>query len=101
MIRYSLSTMWAQQDRFVEDMHAFAEATKALGYDAIEISHSTPTEQFERLLDGSGATISSIHAPSPLVRIDGKRNSSLNLAALDGERVRSPRRAMRSGRAWP
>ena len=85
-IRYSLSTMWAQQDRFVDDMHAFAEASKALGYDSIEISHSTPTEQFERLLDGSGATISSIHAPSPLVRIDGKRNSSLNLAALDGER---------------
>ena len=84
-IRYSLSTMWAQQDRF-EDMHTFAEAAKELGYDSIEISHLTPTEQFERLLDGSGATISSIHAPAPLVRIDGKRNSSLNLAALDDER---------------
>ena len=85
MIRYSLSTMWAQQERF-DDMHAFAKATEELGYDAIEISHATPTEQFERLLDGSGATISSIHAPAPLVRIDGKRNSSLNLAALDDER---------------
>ena len=86
MIRYSLSTMWAQQERFVDDMHAFAEAAQELGYDSIEISHSTPTEQFERLLDGSGATISSIHAPAPLVRLDGKRNSSLNLAALDDER---------------
>ena len=84
-IRYSLSTMWAQQDRF-EDMHAFARVAEALGYDAIEVSHATPTEQFERLLDGSGATISSIHAPAPLVKADGKRNSSLNLAALDDER---------------
>ncbi len=85
MIRYSLSTMWAQQERF-DDMHAFAKAVESLGYDAIEVSHATPTEQFERLLDGSGATLSSIHAPAPLVKIDGKRNSSLNLAALDDER---------------
>lgn len=85
MIKYSLSTMWAQQKRF-EDMHVFARTAESLGYDSIEISHSTPTEQFERLLDGAGATLSSIHAPAPLVRIDGKRNSSLNLAALDGER---------------
>ncbi|MCH8162053.1 MAG: sugar phosphate isomerase/epimerase [Chloroflexi bacterium] len=84
-IRYSLSTMWAQQERFA-DMHAFARITESLGYDAIEVSHATPTEQFERLLDGSGATISSIHAPAPLVKTDGKRNSSLNLAALDDER---------------
>ena len=84
-IRYSLSTMWAQQERFA-DMHEFARITESLGYDAIEVSHSTPTEQFERLLDGSGATISSIHAPAPLVKTDGKRNSSLNLAALDDER---------------
>ena len=72
-IRYSLSTMWAQQDRFA-DMHAFARITESLGYDAIEVSHATPTEQFERLLDGSGATISSIHAPAPLVKTDGKRS---------------------------
>ena len=84
-IRYSLSTMWAQQERFA-DMHAFARVAESLGYDAIEVSHATPTEQFERLLDGSGATISSIHAPAPLVKTDGKRNSSLNLAALDDER---------------
>ena len=84
-VTYSLSTMWAQQDRF-EDMHEFAKAVESLGYDSIEVSHSTPTEKFERLLDGSGATISSMHAPAPLVKTDGKRNSSLNLAALDGER---------------
>ena len=84
-VTYSLSTMWAQQDRFA-DMHAFAEAAKALGYDSIEVSHSTPTEQFERLLNGSGATLSSIHAPAPLVWLGKKRNSSLNLAALDEER---------------
>ena len=37
----SLSTMWAQQERFVADMHAFVRETLALGYDAIEIAHST------------------------------------------------------------
>ena len=93
-IKYSLSTMWAQQKRF-DDMHEFARAAESLGYDAIEVSHATPTEQFERLLDGASSAnlkdgprvnISSIHAPAPLVKIDGKRNSSLNLAALDGER---------------
>ena len=80
----SLSTMWAQQDRFVADMHLFAQETAALGYDAIEIAHSTAAGPFDRLLSYPGVTISSIHAPAPLVR-DGanKPNSSLNLASLD------------------
>ncbi len=46
----SLSTMWAQQDRFVADMHRFVDEARALGYDAIEVSHSTATAQFERLM---------------------------------------------------
>ena len=37
----SLSTMWAQQERFVADMHLFVEETLRLGYDAIEIGHAT------------------------------------------------------------
>ena len=45
----SLSTMWAQQERFVADMHVFVEETRGLGYDAIEVSHSTPLPQFEPL----------------------------------------------------
>jgi sugar phosphate isomerase/epimerase len=84
-IRYSLSTMWAQQERF-EDMGAFARAVEELGYDAVEVSHSTPTHKFDHLLNDTDATISSIHAPAPLVEVDGRRNGSFNLAALDGER---------------
>ncbi|MCH8025571.1 MAG: hypothetical protein IH866_02140, partial [Chloroflexi bacterium] len=63
MTSYSLSTMWAQQDRFA-DMHDFVRAAQSLGYDAIEVSHATPEAPFERLLDGSGARFSGIHAPA-------------------------------------
>ena len=89
----SLSTMWAQQDRFVADMHLFAQEAAALGYDAIEIAHSTATGPFDRLLSYPGVNISSIHAPAPLVR-DGanKPNSSLNLASLDDAERRGPAR---------
>jgi sugar phosphate isomerase/epimerase len=81
--------MWAQQDRFVADMHLFVDEVLALGYDAIEISHLTPTAPFERLLERHGVVISSIHAPAPLTRDAADRaNSSLNLAALDDEERR-------------
>ncbi|MDE3097608.1 MAG: TIM barrel protein [Chloroflexota bacterium] len=80
----SLSTMWAQQERFVRDMHAFVREALALGYDAVEVSHSTPEAPFARLLSYPQAPISSVHAPAPLVRDgDGRANSALNLAALD------------------
>ncbi len=80
----ALSTMWAQQDRFVDDMHHFVEETLALGYDAIEISHLTPAAPFDRLLSYHEVPISSIHAPAPLVRDAANRaNSSLNLASPD------------------
>jgi sugar phosphate isomerase/epimerase len=84
----SLSTMWAQQDRFVADMHLFAAEALALGYDAIEIAHSLAAGPFERLLSYPGVPISSIHAPAPLVRDGANRaNGSLNLASLaDDER---------------
>lgn len=80
----SLSTMWAQQERYVADMHAFARDAAALGYDGIEVSHSTAAEPFARLMTYPGVPISSIHAPAPLVRDGADRaNSALNLAALD------------------
>jgi sugar phosphate isomerase/epimerase len=76
--------MWAQQERFVADMHVFVDEVLALGYDAVEISHLTPQAPFERLLARHGVAISSIHAPAPLVRDDRDRsNSSLNLACTD------------------
>ncbi len=80
----SLSTMWAQQERFVEDMHAFAREAGDLGYDAIEIAHSLGQGPFDRLVTYPGVPISSIHAPAPFVRdVAGKANSSLNLASTD------------------
>ncbi len=88
MTSYSLSTMWAQQERFA-DMHDFVRAAQALGYDAIEVSHSTAEAPFDRLLDGSGARLSGIHAPAPKVEVRGKINSSLNLASLDEEERRT------------
>jgi sugar phosphate isomerase/epimerase len=82
--------MWAQQERFVADMHLFVAETRALGYDAIEVSHSTPVAPFERLLAYPDAPISSIHAPAPLSRNGADRtNSSLNLADLDEDERRA------------
>ena len=76
--------MWAQQDRFVADMHEFVREALGAGYDAIEVAHSTAAVPFERLMSYAGVPISSIHAPAPLVRDGANRaNSSLNLAALD------------------
>lgn len=80
----SLSTMWAQQDRFVEDMHRFVVEARGLGYDAVEVSHSTATAPFERLLSYPDVPISSIHAPAPLVRdAENRANSAHNLASID------------------
>jgi sugar phosphate isomerase/epimerase len=80
----SLSTMWAQQDRFVADMHLFVEEALALGYDSVEVSHATPEGPFERLMSYPNVPISSIHAPAPLVfDAHRNRNSALNLASTD------------------
>ena len=86
----SLSTMWAQQPRFVDDMFEFVRETADLGYDAIEVSHSTPDVPFQRLIAHEKVAISSIHAPAPLVRDATERaNSALNLAALDDDERRA------------
>lgn len=80
----SLSTMWAQQERFVADMHVFVEEARGLGYDAVEVSHSTAEAPFERLVSYPGLPLSSIHAPAPWRRDGANRaNSALNLAATD------------------
>src|SRR3990170_6398711 len=88
LMKYSLSTMWAQQERFA-DMHNFVRKAEAFGFDAIEVSHLTDEPLFARLLDGSGARLSSIHAPAPKVQWKGKPNSDLNLASLDDEERRA------------
>ncbi len=79
----SLSTMWAQQDRFA-DIDAFRRAAGALGYSAIEVSHSTDEPRLEALMDGGSPPLSSLHAPTPRVKLkNGRWNSDANLAALD------------------
>ena len=88
MTTYSLSTMWAQQERFA-DMHEFARTAQALGYDAIEVSHSTAQEGLERLMDGAALPLSGIHAPAPKITVNGQPNGTLNLAALDEEQRRT------------
>lgn len=88
MTSYAISTMWAQQARFA-DMHDFVRAVRELGYDALEVSHLTPEAPFERLINGSGARIVSIHAPAPEARVGGRSNDSLNLASLDDEERRT------------
>ncbi|MGB6837206.1 MAG: sugar phosphate isomerase/epimerase [Dehalococcoidia bacterium] len=85
----ALSTMWAQQERFA-DMGEFVRAVHRLGYDAIEISHLTPTEPFQQLLGHRDAFFTSIHAPAPLSHDGrGRANSALNLASLDEEERRA------------
>jgi sugar phosphate isomerase/epimerase len=88
MTTYSLSTMWAQQERFA-DMHEFARTAQALGYDAIEVSHATAQEGLERLMDGAALPLSGIHAPAPKITVNGQPNGNLNLAALDEEQRRT------------
>lgn len=82
----SLSTMWAQQERFERNMARFVEIARSAGFDAIEVSHATTEAPFESLLRTPNVRLSSIHAPAPLI-VDGngRRNSSLNLASLDEE----------------
>jgi sugar phosphate isomerase/epimerase len=79
--------MYAQAERFA-DIHDFVRVAERCGFDAVEVSHSTPQAQFERLLDGAGARLSSIHAPAPRVEVRGKPNGSLNLASLEDEERR-------------
>lgn len=81
----ALSTMYAQQDRF-EDGAAFARYAAEAGYDAIEISHSTPEAKLQQIIDADILPISSVHQPAPYVRMaNGHGNSHANLAAIDDE----------------
>lgn len=79
----ALSTMYAQQERFA-DGAAFARFAADCGYDAIEISHSTPAEKIEAIAGAGLLPVTSFHAPAPYVkRSNGRGNSSANLAAVD------------------
>ena len=79
----SLSTMWAQQDRF-EDIEAFRSAVAGFGYTAIEVSHSTDGPRLEQLMRDGPIPLSSLHAPTPRLKLaDGRWNGDANLADPD------------------
>lgn len=79
----SFSTMWAQQDRF-RDLLYFRETVAAMGYDAIEVSHSTGEDGLEALLTPGSLPLTSLHAPTPYRKLpDGRPNGDANLASLD------------------
>lgn len=81
----ALSTMYAQQDRFA-DGGDFARYARAVGYDAIEVSHSTDAAKLMQVVDAGVIPVTSVHQPAPRVaHSDGRHNSKLNLAALDEE----------------
>jgi sugar phosphate isomerase/epimerase len=81
----SLSTMWAQQARF-DDIERFRSATARLGYDAIEVSHSTDLARLEVLTRPGPVPLSSLHAPTPRVKLaDGRWNGDANLADPDDD----------------
>jgi sugar phosphate isomerase/epimerase len=84
----SFSTMWAQQPRF-DDMEAFRRLVASFGYDAIEVSHSTDERGLERLFEPGPIPLSSLHAPTPKMKLaDGRLNGDANLADLDEEKRR-------------
>ena len=75
--------MWAQQPRFA-DMDRFREAVAELGYDAIEVSHSTEEPGLRVLLGAGEPHVSSLHAPTPRRDLpDGRTNGEANLASTD------------------
>jgi sugar phosphate isomerase/epimerase len=84
----SLSTMWAQQERF-EDLGYFRDYIAEYGYDAIEVSHSTSEPGLLALLSGTVVPLSSLHAPTPhRMMADGRRNAEANLASPDSDQAR-------------
>ncbi len=82
----ALSTMYAQQERFASGA-AFAHYAAAVGYDAVEVSHSTPEEKLRDILDCGVLPVVAIHQPAPHVTVAGGRsNAELNLAASSPEK---------------
>ncbi|MER3421530.1 MAG: hypothetical protein C4290_13845 [Chloroflexota bacterium] len=88
MTAVALSTMWAQQERFVADPVAFARVARDAGYDGIEVSHVTGLKELEGLLQQDILPILSLHAPTPRLPARGRSNGSLNLAAVDEDERR-------------
>lgn len=96
-MKLALSTMYAQQPRFASG-EVFARYAAEAGYDAIEVSHSTPEGKLREILESGILPVVSIHQPAPHVEVDGgKSNADLNLASTKrSEQARAVRHALRS-----
>jgi len=82
-VTVSFSTMWAQQPRFA-DLARFRDAVAAMGYDTIEVSHSTEEPGLRTLLTEGPTPVSSLHTPAPRRDLsDGRTNGEANLASTD------------------
>ncbi|MGE3595272.1 MAG: sugar phosphate isomerase/epimerase family protein [Dehalococcoidia bacterium] len=79
----ALSTMWAQQQRFVGRFRDFVEIARDAGFQAIEVSHSTDEAGLRECLSCDVLPVVSLHAPTPLLHARGRANSDLNLAGCD------------------
>lgn len=73
----ALSTMYAQQERF-EDGAAFARFVAESGYDAIEVSHSTPARKFRQMVD-AGILSGHIRPPARTLGAAQRRPGQLPL----------------------
>lgn len=85
--------MWSQ-GRFPREgldgdhMHDFADKTLELGFRHVEINYVIPPDGVELLLEHH-IGVSSVHSPSPRVRMpDGRLSDAYNLAATDAEERR-------------
>ena len=79
----AFSTMYAQQERFADGAE-FVRYVASMGYDAIEISHSTSAAKFQQIIDAKILPVTSVHQPAPFVRFaNGRSNPKLNLASTD------------------
>ena len=88
MTTLSLSTMWAQQERF-EDLGYFRDYIAEFGYDAIEVSHLTGPPGLSTLLTKGVVPLSGLHAPTPNRLLEnGRRNAEANLASPDPQQTR-------------
>jgi sugar phosphate isomerase/epimerase len=75
--------MWAQQERF-EDIEEFRSVVAGFGYTANEVSHSTDGPRLEQLMRDGPIPLSSLHAPTPRMKLaDGRWNGDANLADPD------------------
>lgn len=82
----ALSTMWAVQERFAQDILAFVSCAQALGYEAIEINNSMDPEAARAIIESRILPVTSIHAPAPLAYYPNRGwNRDLNLAAIEEE----------------